>query len=488
MARRARGGTAAGGNGTASWDGGGGVWDDYHLVGVVGCALNVTLAVVCLWRICVHHGLLSDVGGNQAANRRQGAAPREGPSTPLRRGADPPPNTRATESRGSDADASQQARVEQAGNLASCCTCTSKRVFHWCLLVHSCCAIPLYAGIVAAGEFNLTEYVSHSWGTVLQSTALAIVVKEWAYVMQSLQRWHVSSSAGGAAGRTPAGGPGGAAGSWARCGARMLNCDCLASEQRVTLLLVVYITFFMMVAATATGIAFASYDAFNSSETQRFIDSAPHEAYIMLETIWDASLVCLFLGYGLSVRQKLVRLAPTVRLGPQRHKRPKNRLRSTLLRINIVMFICASCDFLRIGLHTRSLFGSKADPQWIGVFTYFLLNEWVGRIVPACVLLMLMRNPGTHRSSSRRGASHEVDGPAVVGGEHTGVHAPPGSPAQRPRWASSTSPMRSPNRHDWRGSPRSKPRGVSPKASRVGYGALASGPTHAGPIAPSSSV
>ena len=48
---------------------------------------------------------------------------------------------------------------------------------------------------------------------------------------------------------------------------------------------------------------------------------------------------------------------------------------------------------MRIGLHTRSLFGSKADPDWIGVFTYFLLYEWVGKMCPAYVLLMLMRNP-----------------------------------------------------------------------------------------------
>ena len=46
--------------------------------------------------------------------------------------------------------------------------------------------------------------------------------------------------------------------------------------------------------------------------------------------------------------------------------------------------------------HTvRSMFGKNArtDPQWISELTYYVLYDFIGRGLPAVILLILMRNP-----------------------------------------------------------------------------------------------
>ena len=54
----------------------------------------------------------------------------------------------------------------------------------------------MYIGILVNGEFNLFDYSLHTLNNVFQSAALAIVIKEWAFVITVL-RQHSSAGVGG---------------------------------------------------------------------------------------------------------------------------------------------------------------------------------------------------------------------------------------------------------------------------------------------------
>ena len=58
--------------------------------------------------------------------------------------------------------------------------CSSKRFFHWLLLLGRVLTLPMFVGILTVGEFNLLQYSLHTLNNVFQSGALAVVVREWA--------------------------------------------------------------------------------------------------------------------------------------------------------------------------------------------------------------------------------------------------------------------------------------------------------------------
>jgi uncharacterized membrane protein YgcG len=330
----------------------------YQWVGFLGVLINVLLACVSFWRICVHHT------------------------------AHPP-----------------------------FCACSPKRLFHWLIFRGRLFLLPVYLGILIYGEFNLFDYSLHTLNNVFQSAALAIVIKEWAFVIAVLRQHKGSNNNnnnsmysssnrndsllkdGGSTGHVK----GGRSGAYdSSDNARQASWTAprgeaphhLSTEKGmstqvmfVRTVAIVYVAVFVVLCLAAF-IACASgpYDLMNPVDTGTFFRTSTHVVYISLNTFWEATIAFVFLIYGISLRQSLIENSPP---------RSQGRVRKTLCRINMVVVVSAACSFLRLGLHIRSLFGRNArtDPQWITELTYYILYDFVGRGFPVVILLILMRNP-----------------------------------------------------------------------------------------------
>ena len=134
---------------------------------------------------------------------------------------------------------------------------------------------------------------------------------------------------------------------------------------------IVYVSTFAVLCLGSFLACASSYSLVNVEATTTFFQSATHAVYISVETFWEAMINMVFLIYGISLRRSLIDNSPP---------RSQERVRKTLCRINIVVVTMAVCSILRLGLHVRSLFSSKQDPEWISVLTYFWLYEWVGAV------------------------------------------------------------------------------------------------------------
>ena len=296
------------------------------------------------------------------------------------------------------------------------CACSPKRLFHWLIFLGRLFLLPVYLGILIYGEFNLFDYSLHTMNNVFQSAALAIVIKEWAFVIAVLRQHKGSNNnnnsmynsssrndsllkTGGSVGHIK-GGRSGAydsfdnarQGSWTAPRGEAphhLSTEKGMSTQVtfVRTVAIVYVAVFVVLCLAAF-IACASgpYDLMNPMDTGTFFRTSTHVVYISLNTFWEATIAFVFLIYGISLRQSLIENSPP---------RSQGRVRKTLCRINMVVIVSAACSFLRLGLHIRSLFGRNArtDPQWITELTYYILYDFVGRGFPVVILLILMRNP-----------------------------------------------------------------------------------------------
>ena len=344
---------------------------DYYLVGWYGLCVNSFLAAVVLWRIFVHH----------VAYRPY-------------------------------------------------CACTSKRFFHWLIFWGRVASIPSFIGILTVGEFNLLQYFLHTLNNVFQSGALAVVVKEWAFVIGILRHHsHMAESDGAyvnrddrrhstansandspllvgretksyvsdkqGSNRSSVYATRGALADRSSTGIRLVDSSgglhirnhaaCVKSVA------IVYVIVFAVLCLGSFLTCAASYSLVSVAATSEFFSSSTHNIYISVETFWEAIINTVFLVYGITLRRSLIDNSPP---------RSQERVRKTLCRINLVVVIMASCSFLRLALHIRSLFSSKMDPQWITVLTYYCLYEWVGHGLPAIILLVLMRNPDVGQAES----------------------------------------------------------------------------------------
>lgn len=319
----------------------------YMLVGWSGVGVNGLLVLVVLWRLVVHH--------------------RSGP-TP--------------------------------------CSCSTKRFFHWLILLGRLSALPMFIGIITVGEFNLLQYSVHTLNNVFQSGALAVVVKEWAFVIAVLrhhsllptgsnegQGGGVGDGRGGSLGPGDPGKRGVSDSASGSTTARRFDGNVNYSVRQgryhtscVKSVAIVYASVFAVLCLGSFLACAASYSLVSTAATGIFFSSSTHAVFISVQTFLEAIINTVFLAYGVSLRRSLIDNSPP---------RSQERVRKTLRRINVVVVVMAACSFLRLGLHVRSLFSSKQDPQWISVLTYYWLYEWVGRGLPALILLVLMRNPDT---------------------------------------------------------------------------------------------
>ena len=375
----------------------------YNWVGRMGVIINTVLATVALWRIFVHHT-----------------------------------------------------------SYRPYFSCSSKRLFHWLILVGRLVTLPQFIGILVAGEFNLAQYTLHTLNNVFQSAALAIVIKEWAFVISVLRQHSFTTAiddSGGEGGGGYGGGGGGSDGSGgggdrgngngndsgsrnggggpnmplknslydssgsgaylarnhptshlkgngtvrnsrnSKHGSRTTNDDDGWTQKQqmtcVRTIAIVYVAVFAVLCLAAfIAISSGPYNLLLPIDTGKFFQTSTDVVYISLETFWEATINVMFLAYGLSLRNSLLENSPP---------RSQGRVKKTLCRINVVVVVSACCSFLRLGLHVRSLFGKNArtDPQWITVLQYYILYDFIGRGLPAVILLILMRNPDTAYGRSR---------------------------------------------------------------------------------------
>lgn len=370
----------------------------YQWVGFIGVLENILLVIISLWRICVHHT-----------------------------------------------------------SYRPYLSCSSKRLFHWLIFIGRISLLPVYIGILVYGEFNLVEYTLHTLNNVFQSAALAIVIKEWAYVIAVL-RQHSGGRGGGVSGvrRFKNGSDGGGKydpllrgrsdsngkGTYDSSGSSVYESDRHTSWtaplggggegvknsstgntgwtglQQVTFVrtvAIVYVAVFAVLCLAAF-IACASgpYDLMNPIDTGTFFRTSTHIVYISLETVWEAAIGVVFLIYGISLRKSLIENSPP---------RSQGRVRKTLCRINMVVAVSAMCSLLRLGLHVRSLFGRNArtNPHWISELLYYILYDFIGRGLPVVILLILMRNPDkdvNSRMSNSEKNNHKNMGGGSIGGDN----------------------------------------------------------------------
>ena len=254
----------------------------YHWVGFLGVLINATLATVAFWRIIVHH-------------------------------------------------------LSYKPYLS----CSSKRLFHWLILVGRLAVLPQFIGILVEGEFNLGQYTLHTLNNVFQSAALAIVIKEWAFVIAILRQHSFTTSIDTSRNTTNTNtntgnnpllhnknslydsSGSGTYGSNARIRdsnntnnpkQTQLHNDRWTGKQRVTCVrtvAIVYVAVFAVLCISAfIAVASGPYDLSNPKDTGTFFRTETHVVYISLETFWEATIAGVFLAYGLSLRNSLIENSP----------------------------------------------------------------------------------------------------------------------------------------------------------------------------------
>ena len=254
----------------------------YHWVGLLGVLMNATLATVAFWRIIVHH-------------------------------------------------------LSYKPYLS----CSSKRLFHWLILVGRLAVLPQFIGILVEGEFNLGQYTLHTLNNVFQSAALAIVIKEWAFVIAILRQHSFTTSIDTSRNTTNTNtntgnnpllhnknslydsSGSGTYGSNARIRdsnntnnpkQTQLHNDRWTGKQRVTCVrtvAIVYVAVFAVLCISAfIAVASGPYDLSNPKDTGTFFRTETHVVYISLETFWEATIAGVFLAYGLSLRNSLIENSP----------------------------------------------------------------------------------------------------------------------------------------------------------------------------------
>ncbi len=256
------------------------------------------------------------------------------------------------------------------------CKITSKRTFHLCVLLQGLCGAPLFFEIIVVGEFNLLTYAIFTVGTVSHNAAVAVIAKEWFSAIKNLQ--HLTGqlprpSEGSKSASPLLGSP---QNSWGKSRFASL----------VAVWPSVYVGLFVVLALISFT-ASLNYDLLAGSAMYEYFDTTVHNFYILVSTLLEALLFLVLVAVGVMLRKSLFSLITHTASS----QTSQERIRKTLFRISAVVFICTVCSVLRVAMHVRSLFSSKEDPQWIGVFSYYLLYETCGQVLPTFVLLLLMR-------------------------------------------------------------------------------------------------